>query len=102
MNRDRHPQSAADHVPFVPGVLTRAQVAETARSIVAMQEADGAVPWTTGAHVDVWELVAVVGHAYQRATDPAVMYGYVLSRFHFKRPVGADKGKPVVAIDRGP
>ncbi len=44
-------------VPSVPGVLTSAQVAETAASIVAMQEADGAVPWTVGEHVDVWNHV---------------------------------------------
>jgi hypothetical protein len=41
----------------VPGVLTRAEVAETAASIVAMQESDGAVPWTHGEHVDVWNHV---------------------------------------------
>ena len=41
-------------VPSVPGVLTAAQVAESAASIEAMQEPDGAIPWTTGAHTDVW------------------------------------------------
>jgi hypothetical protein len=41
----------------VTGVLTSAQVAETATSIVAMQERDGAVPWTVGEHVDVWNHV---------------------------------------------
>ncbi len=47
-----------DHeVPSVDGVLTRAQVSRTAASIAAMQEADGAVPWTTGEHVDVWNHV---------------------------------------------
>ena len=44
-------------IPSVPGVLTSAQVAETATSIVAMQEADGAIPWTVGEHVDVWNHV---------------------------------------------
>ena len=47
-----------DHeVPYVDGVLTPAQVSRTAASIAAMQEADGAVPWTTGEHVDVWNHV---------------------------------------------
>ena len=46
-----------DEIPSVPGVLTGAQVAETAASIISMQEADGAVPWTTGAQVDVWNHV---------------------------------------------
>ncbi|MEO5653058.1 MAG: prenyltransferase [Marmoricola sp.] len=44
-------------IPAVPGVLTSAQVAVTAASIVAMQEPDGAVPWTIGEHVDVWNHV---------------------------------------------
>jgi hypothetical protein len=38
-------------------VLTRDQVAVTAASIVSMQEADGAIPWTVGEHVDVWNHV---------------------------------------------
>src|SRR6187200_3150251 len=45
------------HLPSVGGVLTAAEVAQTAASIVAMQEPDGAVPWTVGAHVDVWNHV---------------------------------------------
>ena len=36
-------------IPYVDGILTPAQVAETAASIAAMQEPDGAIPWTTGA-----------------------------------------------------
>ncbi len=44
-------------MPSVRGVLTAAAVAETAASIAAMQEPDGAVPWTVGAHVDVWNHV---------------------------------------------
>ena len=47
----------AHSVPAVDGVLTSAQVARTAASIATMQEADGAVPWTVGAHVDVWNHV---------------------------------------------
>ncbi|WP_122819640.1 prenyltransferase/squalene oxidase repeat-containing protein [Nocardioides pantholopis] len=44
-------------VPWVPGVLTAGQVAETAAAIASMQEPSGAVPWTTGEHVDVWNHV---------------------------------------------
>ncbi|KRF17255.1 prenyltransferase [Nocardioides sp. Soil797] len=44
-------------VPAVPGILSAADVAETAASIAAMQEADGAIPWTVGEHVDVWNHV---------------------------------------------
>ena len=35
-------------------MLTSGELAATARSIVAMQEPDGAIPWATGAHTDVW------------------------------------------------
>jgi hypothetical protein len=55
MSFRRH--SDVDHIPSVEGVLTRAQVAETAATIAGMQEADGAVPWTVGEHVDVWNHV---------------------------------------------
>lgn len=34
--------------------MTPEQIAETAASIAAMQESDGAIPWTTGEHTDVW------------------------------------------------
>lgn len=44
-------------VPWVTGVLSAQQVAETAAAIAAMQEPSGAVPWTTGEHVDVWNHV---------------------------------------------
>lgn len=44
-------------VPYVEGILTAQQVADTAASIVAMQEPWGAVPWTVGEHVDMWNHV---------------------------------------------
>ncbi|HEY0904383.1 MAG TPA: prenyltransferase [Marmoricola sp.] len=47
----------AHQVPAVDGVLSSAQVAETARSIAAMQEPSGAVPWTVGEHTDLWNHV---------------------------------------------
>ncbi|SED25054.1 hypothetical protein SAMN04489844_4015 [Nocardioides exalbidus] len=34
--------------------LSRAQVEQTAATIVAMQEPSGAIPWTPGEHTDVW------------------------------------------------
>ncbi|MDP3893725.1 prenyltransferase [Nocardioides sp.] len=43
--------------PAVDGILTAPEVARTAASIAAMQEPDGAVPWTVGEHVDVWNHV---------------------------------------------
>ena len=44
-------------VPSLAGILSAAEVAGTAASIAAMQEPDGAVPWTVGEHTDVWNHV---------------------------------------------
>lgn len=44
-------------IPEIQGLLSAAQVADTARSIAAMQEPRGAIPWTTGEHTDVWNHV---------------------------------------------
>jgi len=38
-------------------VLSPAEVAATAASIVAVQEPSGAIPWTTGQHTDIWNHV---------------------------------------------
>lgn len=38
-------------------MLSPDQVAETAAGIAAMQEPDGAIPWTTGEHTDAWNHV---------------------------------------------
>ena len=59
-------------IPHVDGILTSAEVAETARSIVEMQEPDGAIPWTIGEHVDVWNhvegaMALVVGNEFEAA-----------------------------------
>ncbi|WP_214409448.1 prenyltransferase [Sphaerisporangium fuscum] len=43
-------------LPSVPGVITAEQVVATARSIAAVQEPDGGVPWPEG-HVDAWNHV---------------------------------------------
>ena len=43
--------------PCVAGVLSASDVARTAAAIVAMQEPDGAIPFTTGEHTDVWNHV---------------------------------------------
>ena len=44
-------------IPALDGLLSAHQVAATAASIAAMQEPDGAVPWTVGEHTDVWNHV---------------------------------------------
>jgi hypothetical protein len=42
---------------MAPEALTREQVAQSGVAIEAMQEPDGAIPWTTGQHTDVWNHV---------------------------------------------
>ncbi|GAB2457517.1 prenyltransferase [Nocardioides hungaricus] len=44
-------------IPYVEGVLSAEQVADSAAAIAAMQEPWGAVPWTVGEHVDMWNHV---------------------------------------------
>ncbi|GAS99305.1 prenyltransferase-like family protein [Mycolicibacterium canariasense] len=44
-------------IPGVPGVLTPRQCRQTAESIAAVQESDGAVPWSVGGHTDPWDHV---------------------------------------------
>lgn len=43
--------------PTVPGVLDAAAVRASARSIAAVQQPSGAIPWFTGGHVDCWDHV---------------------------------------------
>ena len=42
-------------LPSVPSILTRRQCRQTAESIAAAQEPDGAIPWFTGGHTDPWD-----------------------------------------------
>ena len=51
-----HPVDLA-RIPYVDGVMSAAQVADSAAAIAAMQEPSGAVPWTVGEHVDIWNHV---------------------------------------------
>ncbi len=44
-------------LPYVEGVLSAVDIADTAASIAEMQEPWGAVPWTVGEHVDIWNHV---------------------------------------------
>jgi hypothetical protein len=55
--RTSHSWGPSWPIPSVEGVLSAAQVAETARSIADMQEDSGAVPWTIGEHTDLWNHV---------------------------------------------
>ena len=44
-------------LPEIPGVITRAQIAETIDAITSVQLPDGNVPWTPGQHTDPWNMV---------------------------------------------
>jgi hypothetical protein len=44
-------------IPEVPGVISAAQVMDTARAIAALQRPDGMIPWFSGGHSDPWNHV---------------------------------------------
>ncbi|MQA95847.1 MAG: prenyltransferase [Streptosporangiales bacterium] len=44
-------------LPEVPGVLGADEVAASAAYLVRAQQADGAIPWFTGGHIDPWDHV---------------------------------------------
>jgi hypothetical protein len=43
--------------PEVPGVLSRAQAAQTGNAIASVQRPDGCIPWEDGRHADPWNHV---------------------------------------------
>ena len=47
----------ATDIPQVEGVLTHAQVLDTAAAIAAVQQPDGGIPWAVGEHIDAWNHV---------------------------------------------
>ncbi len=51
------PEIPLSQLPTIDGLLSAQQVADTAAAIAAMQEPCGAIPWTTGEHVDIWNHV---------------------------------------------
>jgi hypothetical protein len=44
-------------IPAVPGIVTAAQLRETAAAIARVQQPDGGIPWAAGEHIDVWNHV---------------------------------------------
>ncbi|MEO6509591.1 MAG: prenyltransferase [Nocardioides sp.] len=73
--------------PVTPS-LSAGELAGTAGSIVAMQDPDGAIPWTTGAHTDVWNhlesAMALTVAGEHEAAERA--YAWALAR---QRPDGS-------------
>ncbi|BBH16003.1 prenyltransferase [Nocardioides baekrokdamisoli] len=89
--------------PSVDGILTAEQVVATARAIVAMQEPQGAIPFTTGQHADIWNHVeaAMALLAAGLVDDAERAYAWVLP---WQRPDGSWPARVeagVVSDDRG-
>jgi hypothetical protein len=90
-------------VPYVEGVLTAAQVRATAASIAAMQEPSGAIPWTVGEHVDIWNHVegamALLVGGEVAAAERALLWVPTLQRADGSWPMKIVDG--VVEDERG-
>ena len=84
-------------VPSLGGVLTSDQVACTASAIAAVQEPNGAIPWFTGGHTDVWDHVesAMALTAAGRRIEADRAYGWMLStqRPDGSWPIRVDQGR---------
>jgi len=75
-------------MPELPGVLSAEQVAATVASIAAEQSPGGALPWSAGQQLDVWDSVEAamaldVGGEHERA---AAAYGWLARQ---QRPDGS-------------
>ena len=64
-----HPDRAAG-VSGVDEVLTPSQVRQTAEAIAAVQEPDGAIPWTVGGHIRIYSDAELIG----KATDAGLAF----------------------------
>lgn len=85
-------------LPSLDGVLTASQVADTAAAIAAMQEPWGAVPWTTGEHVDIWNHVeaamAMLVGGQVEAAERAYAWIPTMQREDGSWPMKIVAGKP--------
>ena len=83
-------------IPSLAGVLTRAQIAQTAAAIAAVQEPCGAIPWFAGGQTDVWDHVecAMALTAAGRHAEADRAYGWMLNtqRPDGSWPIRIDKG----------
>src|SRR3990170_4993263 len=85
-------------IPYVDGILTATEVAESASSIAAMQEPCGAVPWTIGEHVDIWNHVeaamAMLVGGQVEAAERAYAWIPTMQRADGSWPMKIVGGKP--------
>jgi hypothetical protein len=75
-------------LPDVPGILSPADLHATVTAIAAVQQPDGNVPWTPGAHTDPWNLVeaAMALDVGGRHDEARAAYDWLRAR---QRPDGA-------------
>ncbi|WP_205472463.1 prenyltransferase [Nocardioides sp. SYSU D00038] len=85
-------------IPFVEGVVSAEDVALTAASIASMQEPCGAVPWTVGEHVDIWNHVeaamAMLVGGQVEAAERAYAWIPTLQRADGSWPMKIVDGRP--------
>ncbi len=63
-------------VPALDGVLTRAQVRDTAAAIARVQQPDGGIPWSAGEHIDAWNHVEAAMALLVGGEDTATAAAY--------------------------
>jgi hypothetical protein len=66
----------ATGVPHVEGVLTQAQVLDTAAAVAAVQQPDGGIPWAVGEHIDAWNHVEAAMALLVGGQDTAARAAY--------------------------
>ncbi|MGA3540323.1 prenyltransferase [Melissospora conviva] len=74
-------------VPELPGVLTADDIVATARSIAAVQEPSGAIPWVPGGEVDPWDHVESA-----MALDVAGLHAEAVAAYEWLRRVQRPDG----------
>ncbi|MBD8607604.1 prenyltransferase [Aeromicrobium sp. CFBP 8757] len=81
-------------LPHVAGVLTAAQVAQTADAIARTQLASGAIPWFEGGHTDPWDHVqAAMGLSAAGRLDEAAR------AYEWSRSTQRDDGSWAIRYD---
>ncbi|TIC83896.1 prenyltransferase [Nocardioides sp. GY 10113] len=92
------PEVPLARIPYVDGLLSAQQVADTAAAIAAMQEPWGAVPWTVGEHVDIWNHVeaamAMLIGGQVEAAERAYAWVPTMQRADGSWPMKIVDGKP--------
>jgi hypothetical protein len=63
-------------LPELPGVLTADEVADSAAHLVALQRADGMIPWFEGGHCDPWNHVEAAMALSVCGRDAAALAAY--------------------------